>query len=149
MTSPEAFLHAHAREIGDGIRRLWWIFVIVMPISGLALWIAIDHSNANQDRQQAQFRQSLEDKFNQALSISSRQTAYSINKSACGFRGFVVPTLKSYEAAAKDPTLSESARKRNDLRIRRAHEFLDSQVTVPPDFDCKTLPKKPPKVPKP
>jgi hypothetical protein len=83
--------------------------------------------------------------FSDALRISSSQFAYSINKSVCGFRGFVEPTLKSYKAAADDKTLTASARARNDLRIRTTQAFLDSQVTVPRDFDCRNLSPRPPK----
>lgn len=115
----------------------FWVLVMILPITGFGIWFAIDHSNS-------QYRQQLETKFNEALRISSRQFSYSINKSVCGFRGFVEPTLKSYRAAAKDPTLSPSARKRNDLRIHTTQQFLDSQVTVPPDFDCRKLPQKAP-----
>jgi hypothetical protein len=129
--------------------------LLACAASALGSGIAIHYANASQDRQQAayrvdqenrqtQARRALEQKFSQALSISNRQNAYSINKSVCGFRGLVGPTLRSYEAAAKDESLSESARARNDKRILTTREFLDSQVTVPPDFDCKNLPKKQP-----
>lgn len=114
-----------------------WVVVIVVPLISVGVWFAIDHSNS-------QYRQQLETKFNEALRISSTQFSYSINKSVCGFRGFVGPTLKSYRAAAKDKTLTPSARKRNDTRIRTTQAFLDSQVTVPPGFDCRKLPKKAP-----
>lgn len=131
--------------------RTWWTLVIACSVSSLGTWAAIDHSNANRDRQQAQsnaqFRQATilsNRKFQQAIRISSRESSYSLNKIVCGFRGFIGPTLKSYEAAAKDPTLSNSARLRNDKRIRTTRAYLDTLVAVPADFDCKTLPKKPP-----
>lgn len=128
-----------------------WVLVITVPVVAIALWLAIDHANANRDatqrRSNQQFTKALivtDRKFRQALRITTLQVSYSINKSVCGFRGFVQPTLKSYEAAAKDPTLTPSARKRNDKRIKSTKAFLETQVTVPADFDCATLPKNPP-----
>jgi hypothetical protein len=130
----------------------WWMLVIVVPLCTIVLWVALDQTNKAQDsaqnRANQQFRQALivtDRKFRQALAVTTRQFSYSINKSVCGFRGFVNPTLKSYEAAAKDPTLSSSARARNDKRIQTTKAFLDTQVTVPANFDCTTLPKRPPK----
>lgn len=149
MTS---FARRHAREIIRGVVHLWWVFVIVLPLTGFGLWLAVDHANANQARALShanqQFHQSqilANRKFQQAIRIATVQASYSINKSVCGFRGFVQPTLKSYEAAAKDPTLTASARARNDKRIQTTKRFLESQVTVPADFDCADLPKNPPK----
>lgn len=125
--------------------RTWWTLVIAVAVSGVASLLVTNYTT---DRANHQFQHSqllAQQQFQQAIRISSAQSAYSINKSVCGFRGFVKPTLKSYEAAAKDPTLSASARARNDKRIASTRAFLTNQVTVPPDFDCATLPPRPPK----
>lgn len=83
---------------------------------------------------------------------------YNSNKAACGIRTLVnLPKqerdLATYENAAKDPTLNAAAKKRNATRVVSAKEGIKSgkQVielfgTIPPDFDCTKLPKKPPKV---
>lgn len=118
-----------------------WVLAMILFVLIPVAWWVVDHGNANQDRQQAQFRREqdqqqaeyrrqLEAKFNQALRISSRQNSYSINKSVCGWRGFLGPTLD-------DPRIPEKRRQ----EIKR---FLDSQVTVPSGFDCRKLPKKAP-----
>lgn len=132
--------------------RTWWTLVIVVSVSSIGTWAAIDHANANdqrnRERTNQQFRHSIllgQRKFQQAIRISTAQAAYSVNKSVCGFRQFTAPVLKSYEQAAKDPTLGDSARARNEQRIQTTLAFLDSQITVPPDFKCSSLPKKPPK----
>lgn len=143
------------KTILGALPRVWAMLLLACAASALGSGIAIHYSNESQDRQQAayradqerrqdQARRALEQKFNQALRISNAQSGYSINKSVCGFRSLVEPTLKSYKAAAADETLSESARARNAKRIRDAERFLDSQVTVPASFDCANLPKKPP-----
>lgn len=132
--------------IGSG-----WVLVIVAPLCVLALWFAIDHSNANQQRalnhSNSQFRAAqilATRRFQEAVLLSTKQTNYANNRRVCGWRTFINPILKSYKDAAKDPTLSASARARNDKRIKTTQQFLDNQITIPPVFDCKTLPKKPP-----
>ena len=148
MTESKHFLGANART--------WWTLVIAVAVAslaaGISAWIAVDHANANDRRQQElsnqQFRHAMissNTKFQQALRISNAQSAYAQNKAACGWRAFTAPVLKSYQDAAKDPTLSDSARARNDKRIKTTQEFLESQITVPPSFDCTKLPKRPPK----
>ena len=78
-----------------------WVMVIVVPLVVFALWVAVDHANANQDRIQRranqQFAKTLiltDRKFQQALRIASAQSAYSINRSVCGFRKLVDPRLR-------------------------------------------------------
>lgn len=130
----------------------WWVLVIIVPICIFVLWIAVDHANRVQDRAQHRANQQFakaviltDRKFREALHVQATQTAYAVNKSACGWRAFAGPALKSYEAAANDPTLSPSARARNDKRIKTTREFLANQVTIPSTFDCSRLPKAPPK----
>lgn len=148
MTDSKHFLGFNART--------WWTLVIAFAVaclaSGVTAWIVVGYVNTkdhrNQEHSNQQFRHALlqsNEKFRQALRISTAQSAYAQNKAACGWRAFTAPVLKSYEDAAKDPTLSESARARNDKRIKTTREFLSTQITVPPDFDCSKLPKRPPK----
>lgn len=130
-----------------------WVLVMVIPLCVLVLWIAIDHANAGRDRLQdhanQQFRQALiltDRKFQQALRIQAALFAYSTNKSVCGFRGLVKPQLRrAVERRSQYPTLTKAARALNENAITTTHAFLDSQVTIPSGFDCKTLPKRPPK----
>lgn len=140
MTS---YLHEHAREIRQGVQRLWWIFVIVVPLTGLGLFIAIDHANTIQARQQErsnqQFRQSqilANRKFQQALRISSQQQAYSINKSVC-----VLRTIANAQIGRLELTKTTG--------YKQAEVFWknirDNQVPVPSTFNCASLPAHPPK----
>lgn len=143
MTSPRSFIASHAREILDGLRRLWWVFVIVLPLTGLGLFIAIDHTNAVQARQQErsnqQFRKAQLDanrKFQDALRISSQQQAYSINKSVC-----VLRTIANAQIGRLELTKSTG--------YKQAEAFWknirDNQVPVPSTFNCASLPTHPPK----
>lgn len=118
--------------------RTWWTLVIAVVVSTLGTWAAVDHSNANQQRSQAranqQFRRAqilANQKFQQAIRISIQQSAYSTNKSVCGWRGFLKPTLT-------DPRIPKT--RRDEIAT-----FLASQVTVPATFKCGSLPKNPPK----
>lgn len=132
------------RFLGFSVRT-WWTLVIAVAVSCVSSLLVVSYLS---DRSNRQFRHTIllgQVQYQQATSISNRQSSYSINKIVCGFRGFIVPTLKSYEAAAKDPTLSQSARARNDKRIRTTRAYLSTLVTVPADFDCAKLPKNPPK----
>jgi hypothetical protein len=77
---------------------------------------------------------------NQAHTID----VYNTNRTTCALRALAEPQLASYRKAAKDKTLSASARKRNQARIKSTEDFLAAYATIPPDFDCSTLPKKAP-----
>lgn len=120
----------------------FWVLVMVVPIIIFANGLVIHWTNASQDRQQAayrrdqdrrqaQFRHQLEAKFQLALRISTQQANYSINKGVCGWRKVFGPTVNDKRIPAP--------------RRRQIGAFLDNQITVPPDFKCRDLPKKPPK----
>lgn len=148
MTS---FLKRNAREIKQGVIHLWWVFVIVAPLCGLGLWLAIDHANANQTRALArsnqQFRKAqilANHKFQQALRISTAQNAYSINKSVCTLRPFLEAALKARLAAVRDAT-NQADKKLNQQAADTYTRLLTGEVTVPAGFPCATLPKTPPK----
>lgn len=154
---PVALVRSHACEIRDGVIHLWWIFVIVMPLCGLALWLAVDHANANQKRDNRRNDARLEAKFEQLIAISDTKHrdslhsqsilfAYSINKSVCGLRGFAQPQLdRAIRRREIYPTLTPAERALNENAIKTGSRFLATQVTVPSNFRCSTLPKKPPK----
>lgn len=119
-----------------------WVLAMILCILVPVAWWVVDHGNANQDRQQAQFRQQLETKFNQALSISSAQSAFSINKGVCGFRDLAQPQIdRAIKRRKVYPNLTAAERALNENAIKTGQQFLASQVTVPPAFDCRKLPK--------
>lgn len=131
-------LRSRARDIVYWIAKLWWVFVIVLPLVSFALFLAIDHANANAIRSQRHSNALTQKKFEQAIqaidrrfSLALRVSTYSINKSVCGWREFLVPTLT-------DKRIPEA--RRNQIAA-----FLETQVTVPEGFHCKTLAKRPPK----
>lgn len=84
---------------------------------------------------------------------------YNSNKAACGIRKLVDldgqrKLLATYQDAAKDPSVTPSARKRNAARIiaqkksiKNAKNVIELFATIPPDFNCKNLPKHPPRPP--
>lgn len=150
MTNPLKALREHAREIRDGVIHLWWVFVIVLPLTGFGLWLAVDHANANQaralHRSNLQFQKALivtDSKFHQALSIQTALFAYSTNKSVCTLRPFLTAARIARLAAVKTATDGKD-RKLNQDAANTYKRLIDGQVTVPADFNCKTLPKKPP-----
>src|SRR5258706_6761798 len=78
----------------------WWMLVLATSVSSCGTWAAVDHANANQRRSQEranqQFRKAqilANHKFQQAIRIANSQASYSINKSVCGFRSLIAPTL--------------------------------------------------------
>lgn len=87
-------------------------------------------------------------------------TAYAINFASCGARTLVKPTIQTnatlitaLERAIKDPATKPSALKVDKTRIvavRRANKAFEAYLriyrTVPDDYDCAALPKKPPGV---
>lgn len=160
------YLRRHMGEIWQGVIHLWWIFVIVMPLCGLVLYIGIDYTNTKwarqQERSNKQFRKSQiesNQKFQDAQRLSTKQTAYVINRLTCQTRVFIDKgiadtrkLLTTYQDAATDPTLTPSAQKRNRQRIvdtrrsiRGAVKFRGAYSTIPSDFKCSDLGKHPPK----
>lgn len=159
MTS---FLRRHARDIKDGVIHLWWVFVIVVPLCGFVLFVAIDYANTKATRQERQtnvkfrqavlvtnekFRQALiisNRKFQQAILISTQQSAYAQNKSACGFRELVKKTRQRATATLADPKALPQAKAAARQSLADIRQFLETQVTVPSTFDCDLLPTSPP-----
>lgn len=141
--------------------RTWWTLVIAVAVSSIvslaASWIIVHHFNesqnsqqaayrADQDRRQEQARKALEAKFQQTVKISGAQNAYSINKGVCGWRAFGQPQLARAIKRRKDyPNETAQARALNENAIKTLTGFLNNQVTTPPDFECSTLPTRPPK----
>lgn len=125
----------------------FWVIVIVIPIVVFACGAVIKWTNASQDRQQAQFRQQLEAKFQQSIRISDDKHqqalhaqavlfAYSINKSTC-----VLRVIAKQQIARLEATKTTGYKNAEGFWAR----ILENQVPIPADFDCSTLPKKPPK----
>lgn len=128
-----------------------WVLVMVVPLCVIVLWIAIDHANTNRDHAQArsnqQFAKALivtDRKFRQALDIATQQFAYVTNKSVCGFRKLADDGIVRAQKVLKDPTAPHASRVAARKAIQQARAFKLTQVTVPSDFDCATLPKNPP-----
>lgn len=127
---------------------LTMILAIAIPLG----YLAIDHANANQDRATRHSNALTEKKFNQALAVvdqkfeqALRISTYSINRSVCGFYKLIDPALRIALKRREDKTLTAAEHSANEATINRLEAFLATQVTVPSDFDCKTLPKNPPK----
>jgi hypothetical protein len=127
----------------------FWVLVICIPLVAFGTWVAIDHANANQARQNRKNLALLDQRNQQGLALLRATTAYSVNKSACGWHAFLDPLLNSYVKAAADKSLSPSAQARNAKRIRDTTAFLATQVTIPEDFACAKLPKHAPRNPPP
>lgn len=131
-----------------------WCFAMCLAFAFIVFGATFYYVQRSSDRLESarkhsdqQFSKALivtDRKFRQALRITNAQSAYSINKSVCGFRKLVIPTLATYKQAAEDPSLSASAKARNAGRIKSTQDFLDTQVTVPSDFDCTKLPRRAP-----
>lgn len=120
-----------------------WTLVLVVPIIAVALGIALVHTNAVQDRQQArsnqQFRKAQIEanrKFQDATRLSARQSAYSINKSVC-----VLRTIAKAQIGRLELTKTKGYKEAEGFWLT----ILDNQVPVPSTFNCKSLPKHPPK----
>lgn len=84
---------------------------------------------------------------------------YQINFTTCGVRALVTPgltaqkkTLERAKESAADTTQSKSVRSRAKSAIISTQKSINSTNkvlavfgTIPPGFDCKTLPKHPPR----
>ena len=128
-------------------------WLIALTVAGGFYLLSVDRANDERDRAQQrtnkQFARALivtDRKFQQALRIATTQTAYSINKSVCGFRGLIRPALSNAIALRrKYDALAKIEEDRNEATIKRLNAFLETQVTVPSSFACASLPKNPPK----
>ena len=123
------------------------LVIVMIPLVVLLIWGNNQRQDAERRHTNKQFAKSIlltDHKFRQALAISTRQFAYAHNAQVCAFRAATLPELKSYKDAAKDETLSASARERNAKRIRDSEEFLSRLVTIPTGFNCADLPRRPP-----
>lgn len=88
----------------------------------------------------------------------NQEFAYAVNANTCPARALIDKSisdtkkaLAGYISAARDPSLSVSARERNAERIKQAnrsivglHAFRKLYQTVPPHYNCARLPRKPP-----
>lgn len=86
-------------------------------------------------------------------------TAYAVNFASCGARTLVKPTIATNETLVtalkrviKDPATNPTALAQDKVRLSKVRKqnaafaaYLGLYRTIPDDFDCKTLPKKPPK----
>lgn len=81
-----------------------------------------------------------------AKAVRNQEAAdrYTLNHTACAIKKIVAPQLASLKKARNDMTLSKSARARADVTYTKTSRLLLIWTTIPPDFDCSTLPKKPP-----
>lgn len=143
---------ANRRFLGIALRT-WWTLVLAVAVSSVGSWVAIDHTNASQDRQQVRYRadqdrrqslarRQLRDAFNRALRISSAQSNFSINKGVCGWRAFGQPQLdRALKRRSDYPNETAKARALNESAITTLRKFLANQVTVPPGFNCARLGK--------
>lgn len=69
---------------------------------------------------------------------------YTLNHTACAIRAFVAPSLEtSHKVLENDKSTPEQV-SRAKTYIRKTERALTIWTTIPPDFDCATLPKKPP-----
>lgn len=116
---------------------------------------ALAIQEARKDRIQSEL-DDKQDRYNISYQI------YNSNRAACIAEGIVAPLiakaredLKTYRDAIKDPKIDEDARLRNLGRIKSGEKsiidlkrFRSLYATIPPDLDCKDLPKNPPKRPK-
>lgn len=122
--------------------------VLLIMLAGLALLTYVRHEDQAQSKA-----------FKVKTEVSAKLARYAINSNACRARALINKTIRdqqkllaTYIQAAKDESLSQSAKARNAVRISDTQtsidglrKFRDLYVTVPPGFDCKTLPAKPPK----
>lgn len=122
----------------------------------LALVLVAGIFYTSQRADQAQRKAARENR--ELLRVSTARFQYATNRSVCGFRriadsGIAAAKLaiKRSDAALADPTSSPGVKARNrkaksdaELSIRRAEDFKSTQVTVPYNYDCHTLPARPP-----
>lgn len=97
---------------------------------------SIEAARRHDDARALRDRLLAERKFQQAVRISTRQTAYSVNKSVCLLR------LISEQQISRLETTKPAGYKAAEkfwVQIR------DNQIPIPPTFDCRKLPSKPPK----
>lgn len=143
-------IRAHIREIRDAAIRIWWVFVVVVPLVVGGSYFAVDYARAEVDKAQTaaiardraqQLRDTAAERARAAREAARdrrtrAQVVRSQNRLICLLKRFVEPQLKSYRNAAKDPTLTPSARRRNDKRISDTKAVLLELVTVPSTYKC-------------
>lgn len=116
------------------------VLIIVIPLVSFGTWLAIDHANANQERQARHQRALTEQRFREGLKLLRQTTAYSVNKSVC-----VLQTISE----AQIGRLNLTKPKGYVEAIRFWQQIIDNQVPIPADFDCKDLNKLQPPPPAP
>lgn len=113
------------------------VLALAAVVGLIYLLIALDANRESDAAARARDRQIA------VLALAQRD--YSINRSVCGFRALANGQLVRARQAVKDPRTEAGARQRSRAAIKQLRQFLDTQVTSPPSFDCRTLPSKPPK----
>ena len=140
------------------VRRLVTYFPVTLIVLAFGLVVAsgtyyyvqrasdrLESARHHSDQQFAKALIVTDRKFRQALRITTQQFSYAQNKSVCGFRKIANDGLVRARKVLKDPTASHATRASAQRTIQQAEAFLATQVTVPADFNCSTLPEKPPK----
>lgn len=131
------------------------VALTVMPLILLTILI----NNARQDDLKRQSDAQVKAAYFKALAATEAKFTYAINRSACSAYSLVDPTIKSdrillvaLDRAIKDPKTSaamlkiDQERKLSTERALTAFEsFRSVYGTIPPNFNCKSLPKEPPK----
>lgn len=117
-----------------------WILTMVVPLLAVGIWFAINYAtDQSNTRIEKKFRQAIQisdDKHRQALHAQSVLFAYSINKSVC-----ILRTIATQQVARLETTKATGYKQAEAFWLN----ILDNQVPIPSDFDCKKLPKHPPK----
>lgn len=116
-------------------------FAFALVVGGAAFYYVqrtSDRLEANRHHDDARAlrdRQLADRKFQQAVRISTRQTAYSVNKSVCLLRLISQQQIKRLETT-----------KPAGYKAAEAFwaQIRDNQIPVPPSLDCSKLPSKPP-----
>jgi hypothetical protein len=122
--------------------------IVILPLVILLIAANDQRQNAERRHTNQQFQRALiltDHKFQQALRITTQQFSYAQNTSVCGFRKIANAGIERSRKILKDPTASRASRVAAQNTITQGEEFLATQVTVPTDFDCATLPETPPK----
>lgn len=71
---------------------------------------------------------------------------YTLNHTACGLRAYAKTPLQQAQKTVDSETASKAAKKKAQTYITKTNEVLLIWGTIPPDFQCATLPKSPPQV---
>lgn len=123
------------------------LFAFQLAVTGLVGWVVKEYAASEATK-----------KASLLAGSTAEATRYNTNRSTCALRALVDPQIKEnlaqlagYKEAAKDKSISASARRRNEgriattaLTIKNLRDFRSVYATVPPDYDCSKLPENPP-----